>query len=65
MMWFLGILWTVITFMCGLGWDLFVWLWQEIPFVMFFATIGPFYLLYIFGSLIVSIFGFIGSLFGD
>jgi len=29
MMWFLGILWTCICFLCGLGWDLITFIFRE------------------------------------
>jgi hypothetical protein len=64
-MWFLGIIWACIVFLCGIGWDIFIWLWQEIPLLMCFMSFGLIYGVFLVGSFISMIFDFIGSIFGD
>lgn len=63
MMWFLGILWACICFLCGIGWDIIVWLFQEFPTEG--ACFGVFLILALIGSIqfIVGIFSVFGALF--
>ncbi len=67
MMWLLGIVWTVICFLCGVGWDVIVWFIQEMPgascccgVFLLFAAFGLFNLV----SGIFGVFGAIGELIG-
>jgi len=63
MMWFLGILWACICFLCGIGWDIFIWLWQEIPIMMFLMSVGIIYMVVLVFGLIGAIFDILGALF--
>ncbi len=63
MMWFLGILWECVAFIFGLGWDIFIWLWQDIPMMMCLISFGAVFWIFMIGSFISAIGGVIEAIF--
>ena len=70
MMWFLGVLWTIFTFMCGIGWDVTLWFIREMPgascccgVFLILAAIGLFQMAEAALGIVTSIAELIGSIF--